>query len=159
AAASGALASTLWSPRRAYAAGLGAVKRLILIPCLGGVRWNCTFDGSGGADNPWGIVAPGDWASAVGNPPSPAPDWGLGRLLMQRPVNYYTTDWATAAAHLQANDFNLTRPQLTSWGGDALPTFADMANEVAIARVNNVPGGGNLDHYAASEYLFAGAFG
>ncbi len=153
----GAAGLTLMLPRTAKGAGpAGPVKRVILILCGGGVRWQCTFDGQ--ADygvNPWGVASWGALQST-----RPAPEWGFGRMLMQKPVVQGTGDWTgTVIPHLRSDaQYNVQRTVLPSWGGLQMPTIADVASEIAVVRANNNPYGlAELDHGIAAYQLFTGS--
>jgi hypothetical protein len=156
--AAGATAGiTLLLPKHSRGAGpAGPVKRVIILVCGGGVRWTCTFDGQSDlATNPWGVASWGALGSS-----KPAPSWGFGRMLMQKPVVQGTTDWAgTILPHLRSDgNFNANRPALSSWAGEQAPAFADVAYETAVVRCNNNPAGEvNLDHRAAGTCLYTGS--
>src|SRR5438067_2009196 len=102
-AASAAAATTLWLPKRARGTGpSGSIKRVILIFCNGGVRWDTSFDGkSDVSSNPWGLVNNLAMLGATAQP-----EWGFSRMLMQRPVPQSATGWKTSIyPHLSSDDF------------------------------------------------------
>jgi len=153
------LATTLWLPKSSRGAPPpGSVKRAIIVPCFGGVRWTACFDGQADlAFNPWGIASWGATGSV-----KPAPEWGFGRMLLQRPVNIDvpTSDWdSEVVPHLSSDQFLFTnRPELSLWQGATLPTFADVAHETAVVRCNNNPNGDvNLDHAQAGTCVVTGS--
>jgi uncharacterized protein (DUF1501 family) len=158
AGAAGASAGlTLLLPKRSRGAGpAGPVKRVLIIVCGGGVRWTCSFDGQADlATNPWGVASWGALGSA-----HPAPSWGFGRMLMQKPVLQGNSDWSGSVLPYLRSDanFNVARPILSSWGGKQVPAFADVAHETAVVRCNNNPAGEvNLDHRAAGTCMFTGS--
>jgi hypothetical protein len=148
-------AAHLWLPKIARAAGpAGTIKRVIMIMCGGGVNWANTFDAA--ASSPWGIA---NWG-ALGATGS-APEWGFGRLLMQKPIIETSTDWNAATTYLRSDtNYNLKRSVLASWGGATTPTIADVAREIAVVRVSNNPGlTPNLDHGQAGSFLFTNSLG
>ena len=151
-----ALTTTLWLPKSSRGAPTGSVKRVIIVLCGGGVRWTSTFDGQEDPSiNPWGVAPWGALGSSA-----PAPSWGFGRMLMQVPVSQGATDWeGDIFPHLSSDDFyNTQHSVLPSWDGAVMPTFADIAHETAVVRLNNNPAGEvNVDHNAAGICLFTGS--
>jgi hypothetical protein len=148
-------AAHLWLPKTARAAGpAGSIKRVVLMMCGGGVNWANTFDAL--PNSPWGIASWGALAAT-----GPAPEWGFGRLLMQKPIVETSTDWPAAASYLTSDsNYNLRRSVLASWGGATTPTIADVAREIAVVRVSNNPGlTPNLDHGQAGSFLFTNSLG
>ncbi len=153
----GAGGLSLLLPKTARGEGpSGPVKRVIFVTCGGGIRWTCTWDGQADlAINPWGNASWGALGSS-----KPAPEWGFGRMLMQKPVVQGTTDWSgTVLPYLRSDsNYNTQRSALTTWSGKTVPTIADVAHETAIVRVNNNPSGDvNLDHNAAGAALYTGS--
>ena len=165
----GALAATLWLPKRARAAGTGSIKRVLIINAPGGVRWTSHFDGQSDVNhNPWGILndpASAKWTSpAVSGAVSgvAAPGWGVARLLAQKPQWMNTKGWSAIYSYLSsdsAGDYNLTRVPVSSpWSAAGLPNkvpnVLDLASEIAVLRVTADPGGVfNSDHASASHTL------
>jgi hypothetical protein len=155
--ASAALAATLWLPRRARSdqAG-GPVKRVILVNAPGAPRWTASFDAQTDPKlNPWGILP---W-SMVGRGAAPA--WGFSRMLLQKPLQQTATDWnGTIFPYLSSNDpahYNVTQPTLTRWQNALLPTFADLASQVAVVRLTGNPGAQfDGDHASARHTLTTG---
>ncbi len=156
--AGAALATSLWLPRRARGGSAAPIKRVVIVHATGAVRWTASFDGQTDVThNPWGILP---W-SLVGR--GAAPKWGFSRMLVQRPLLMNAADWAGVIyPYLSSNDpahFNVNQATLTSpgWNSALLPTYADIAGDVAVVRLTGNPGAQfDGDHASASHTLFTG---
>ncbi len=158
--ASAALAASLWLPRRARSApGGGSIKRVVIVNAPGAPRWSATFDAQSDVmRNPWGLLP---W-SLVGRGAAPA--WGFSRMLLQRPLEQTVTDWAGVMyPYLTSDDpahYNVVQPSLVKnaeWKGALLPTYADLAGQVAVVRLTGNPGGQfDGDHASARHTLTTG---
>jgi hypothetical protein len=159
-AAGGALAATLWLPRRARSMPAAApITRVLIVNAPGAPRWTASFDGQTDVKrNPWGLLP---W-SLVGRGSAPA--WGFSRMLVQRPLPQAATDWSGAIyPYLSSDDpahHNVATVPLTknaAFGGAALPSFADLASDVAVVRLTGNPGGPfDGDHASARHTLTTG---
>ncbi|HZS36901.1 MAG TPA: DUF1501 domain-containing protein [Polyangia bacterium] len=131
---------------------------MIIVHAPGAPRWSASFDAQSDLKhNPWGVMP---W-STVGR--GQAPQWGFSRMILQRPLAQTTTSWATNIyPYLQSDDpahYNVVQPALKSpgWKGALLPTYADIANDVAVVRLTGNPGGQfDGDHASASHTLYTG---
>lgn len=154
-----AAGATLWLPRGARG-GSAPIKRVVVLYGYGGIRWSATFDGQAGVQlNPWGVL-PWDPAKlGLLDKNAPKPQFELGRLLLQKPLAFDDDrSWADVLTYLTSNTLNLTRPTLSAaWGGAQLPNYFDIANDVAVVRVSNNPGGMvDTDHGSASHTVATG---
>ena len=158
AAGAAGVASAFFRRRSAFAAPLGSVKRVIVVHCPGGVRWNASFDAQPDVNhNPWGLLP---W-SMLGR--GTQPQWGFSRMFLQRPLPMNATNWSGVIypylTSTNAANYNLAQPTLTSpgWNSALMPTLADVANDIAVVRVTGNPGGQfNSDHGSAGHALVTG---
>ena len=157
--AASALAATVWLPRRARSAPSAPIQRVLIVNAPGAPRWTASFDGQSDAKrNPWGLLP---W-TLVGRGAQPA--WGFSRMLLQKPLVQTATDWAGAIfPYLTSDDpthYNVVQPALTknaAWKGALLPSFADLAADVAVVRLTGNPGGQfDGDHASARHTLTTG---
>jgi hypothetical protein len=157
--AAGALAATVWLPRRARSAAAAPIQRLIIVNAPGAPRWTASFDGQSDVKhNPWGILP---W-SLVGRGTAPA--WGFSRMLVQKPLPQDAVDWTNQIyPYLSSDDpahYNLGACALTKnaeWKGAPLPCYADLASSVAMVRLTGNPGGQfDGDHASARHTLTTG---
>jgi hypothetical protein len=156
--AGAALAATLWLPRRARSNSQAPIKRVLIVHLPGAPRWTASFDAQTDLKhNPWGVMP---WTT-VGR--GKAPEWGFSRMILQRPLQQTTTDWAANIyPYLQSDDpahYNVAQTALKNpaWKGALLPTYADLASEIAVVRLTGNPGGlFDGDHASASHTLWTG---
>jgi hypothetical protein len=158
-ALSAGLGVTLGGPRWLRGAeGDAPVRRVVVLHVPGGLRWTATFDGQRDPKhNPWGVLP---WELVGRGSP---PQWGFSRMLLQRPIRRVSNDWSTRVypylssddpAHYVLSDVPLAEP---GWRGRRLPSFADLASDVAVVRVTSAPGSPfNGDHGSASHTLITG---
>ncbi|MFT3770307.1 MAG: DUF1501 domain-containing protein [Minicystis sp.] len=154
-----ALGGTLWLPRPARG-GTAPIKRVVMLYGYGGIRWSATFDGQTDITlNPWGTLPWDPQKLKLLDPTAPKPQYDLGRLLLQKPLPFDDgRSWSEVLAYLKADNLNLTRPTLSAaWGGEQLPNYFDVANDIAVVRVSNNPGGTvDTDHGSASHTIATG---
>ena len=151
--AAGALGAAALLPRSAYSA-TPAVRRVIIVTALGGLRWSATFDGQNDPhSNPWGLLP---WNIAQG---AVKPSWGFSRMLVQRPLPMNASGWnSVVLPHLISNDpgdYNVLSPTLSAaWNNGVLPSFVDLAADVALVRATADPDGPfDGDHQSAALTL------
>jgi hypothetical protein len=130
---------------------------MIVVNARGGVRWSASFDAHADLQqNPWGVLP---WSEIVQRGAAPA--WGFSRMLVQRPLSRRAVgvDVRPYLASSDPADYNVSRPTLQhpGWRGARLPSYADVASEVAMARVKADPGGPFVgDHRSAQHLLGTG---